>query len=800
MRQIYVGFYRGRPFRAAGLMGLLVGLTTAYAQFPAGKKPYTSWSNYGGSVDSMQYSALDQINKGNVSRLEPAWFHPVGGSATRLVFNPVIVDDVMYVRGERGAITALDAATGRELWTSETGGSTSRGICYWESPDRSDRRLITASGGGLRQINAKTGELITTFGENGRVNMRVPSPGNVRALGGPSGTPVRVFENLIITGSNTGEGYGSPPGDIRAYDVRTGELVWTFRTIPVPGDFGYETWPTNAYTFAGGANCWGEITVDEKNAIVFVPTGSPTADLYGSDRPGDNLFGNSLLALDARTGKRLWHFQTIHHDQWDWDLTSAPNLLTVRHNGKMVDIVAQAGKTGLLYVFHRLTGEPLWPIIEQPVPKSDVPGEASSPTQPIPTKPPPFSRHSFTVNDINPYVDAEEYTTLLKAYLETGNNGVFTPSSQQRYQLQFPGAWGGANWGSTAADPATGMLFVRSLEQPSRRLMRTRGQRNRQDSGQAQAQRQGQRQGQGGQTQAEGQGQGQAQAQAEGQRQGQGRGRGRGRGRGNDEPELQLSPLAQKGQAHYMQICVNCHGRGAIPMRSPAAIGIDDFRTLVREGRESMPALPEEIFSKEDMDALEAYFASVTAASLASAQEDDSERASPDDPMPLPGPPRYSGPEVRYSGSAFAAGWYTEGNRMPAIGPPWTQLVAYDLNEGTIKWRVPDGTVPSLVEKGITDKTGAFRPRNGPVVTAGGLVFIATSSDGTVRAYDKDDGRVLWEHRLEAAPEGIPSVYEVGGRQYVVFGAGAGRATTPTIQGKIEAQGYHVFALPAAGL
>ena len=289
-------------------------------------QPYTKWDQYGGSSDSMQYSALAQINKTNVKQLQRAWFYPVPGEPDRLVFNPLIVDNVMYVSGVGGVIVALDATTGKELWMS-TLRATERGLAYWESKDRSDRRLILTANNGIREVDARTGQQIMTFGTNGFVDMRVGTP---RRNGGPNSSPGRVFENLIIVGSNVGEGYGSPPGDIRAYDVLTGKLVWTFHTIPRPGEYGYETWPEDAFRYAGGANTWGDLTLDEKNGIVFLPTGSPTHDLYGGDRQGDNLFGNCLLALDARTGKRLWHFQIVHHDLWDYDNAAAPKLLTVQ--------------------------------------------------------------------------------------------------------------------------------------------------------------------------------------------------------------------------------------------------------------------------------------------------------------------------------------------------------------------------------------------------------------------------------------------------------------------------------------
>ena len=701
---------------------------------------YTTWSDYGGSPDSMQYSALAAINRTNVTKLERAWFYPVPGDPVRLPFNPIAVDGVLYVAGVKGLVVALDAATGKELWSS-TEQAPERGVTYWENVDRSDRRLLLNTGGGLRAINATSGALIRTFGKDGFVDMRTGEP---RRLAGPNKSPGRIFENLIVVGSNTGEGYGSPPGDLRAYDVVTGRLVWTFHTIPRPGELGSETWPSDAWKYAGGANTWGEITVDRKNGIVFAPTGSPTHDLYGADRPGQNLFGNCLLALNARTGKRLWHFQVVHHDLWDYDLTAAPKLLTVRRNGRPVEIVAQAGKTGFLYVFERLTGKPLWPIEERAVPKSDVPGEVSSPTQPFPTKPPPFARQAFTAADVNPFMSADEQEKLRQAVRETDHKGLFTPSSHLRSHIQFPGAWGGANWGSVAADPGMGMLFVRSLEMPSYRRMALS------------TERQG-------------------------------------------PPPIKGGPREQEGYAVYAQLCAACHGPGQAPMRAPAKLGVDGFRQLLRQGKEQMPPFPEAVVSAERVDALEAFLLTLP---LADAPGDES---SGERMLRLPpNPSRYSGPATRYAGS-FSAGWYTS-NGLPAVGPPWTQLVAYDLNEGTIKWRVPDGQAPGLADRNIP-LTGTVRPRNGPVATAGGLVFVANSQDRTLRAYDRDTGATLWVHELEANPEGIPAVYQVGGRQYIAFAAGAswGTGTDPVWKNpfhrkpaKIEAQGYHVFALPDA--
>ena len=340
-----------------------------------------------------------------MSKLEVAWNYPTGDNSA-YVFSPVVADNMIYVLARNNSLVALDATTGKEIWVHENlPGITPRGVNMWESKDRKDRRLIFAINSYLQEIDARTGKSILTFGNNGLVNLKEGlgrDPKTINRV--QSSSPGRIFENLIILGSAPGEQYLSAPGDIRAYDVITGKLVWTFHTVPHPGEFGYETWPKDAWRYAGGANNWADNSLDEKRGIVYIPTGSATYDYYGADRVGDNLFANSLLALDARTGKRLWHFQTVHHDLWDYDLVAAPQLITVRQGGKKIDAVAQSSKHGFLFVFDRVTGKPLWPIEERPVPKSDVPGEQTSPTQPFPTAPPPFSRQSVTPDDVNPYL------------------------------------------------------------------------------------------------------------------------------------------------------------------------------------------------------------------------------------------------------------------------------------------------------------------------------------------------------------------------------------------------------------
>jgi quinoprotein glucose dehydrogenase len=705
----------------------IAGLTIAQAQQ---KKPYTTWSDYGGSADSMQYSALTQIDKTNVSRLQLAWFHAAPGPSGRFAFNPLVVDDVMYVVGKDGAVVALDAATGKQIWSHPTDGQpTNRGFNYWESKDRSDRRLIFAVNSYLQEVNARTGVTINTFGNDGRVNLREGLGRDPKTMGEvQSGTPGRVFENLIIVGSAPGEGYVSPPGDIRAYDVRTGKTMWSFHTIPHPGEFGYESWPKDAWKYAGGVNTWGELTIDEKRGIAYFPLGSPTYDLYGADRHGANLFGNCLLALDARTGKRLWHFQTVHHDLWDYDLTVAPKLLTVRHNGKPVDIVAQATKFGFLYVLDRVTGVPLWPVEERPVPKSDVPGEQSWPTQPFPTAPPPFARQKFSVDDINPHVDPDERARLRDILANARNEGMFTPLSHTRNQISTPGENGGANWGSVTADPTTGMLYVRNFDAPTIHKLET-----------------------------------------------------------NEEiMRLSRGGPPQQGLALYMTHCITCHGPNRQRITYPASLSAAGLTATLRSGKGEMPAFPETTLNAASVELLRTYLENPSAGAMPG-------RGGRGPVVPVPPPPsgqvRYYGP----FGNTFVAR-----NGMIALSPPWSELVAYDLNEGTIKWRIPIGTTPGLADQGIRNTGSSRFIRNGPVTTAGGLIFIGTGPDRYVHAIDKDNGKMLWETQIDANPDGIPAIYQAGGRQYVAFYAAASGARDTILQraAKPDSQGYYVFALP----
>jgi glucose dehydrogenase len=456
----------------ATVLSLVAALSAVGAQAQNGRQqeqPYTTWRTYGGGGHASQYSALAQINKSNVTQLEVVWSFPVGERS--FVFNPVVIDNVMYVLARDNDIVALDAATGRELWAHpHEGPVTARGINYWQSADGGDRRLLYLNAGMLTALNARTGQTITTFGKDGRVDLRdgLGADGwnvaEVRPL--HTSNPGRVIGNLMVVSLPAqGAGYASTPGNVQAYDVVTGKLAWVFHSIPPEGEFGYDTWPKGTQAMAGGVHNWSELTVDEANGIVFVPFGTARYDFFGGNRAGNNLYANSLVAIDARNGKRLWHQQLVHHDLWDYDLPQAPKLLTIRDGRRTREVVAQATKHGFLFVFDRKSGQPVWPIEERPVPQSDVPGEHTSPTQPFPTKPAPFARQSFTERDINPHLPPAEQEILRQKLRNSRNEGLFTPPSFVG-SIGVPGHNGGANWASSAVDPLNGELYIVSKNLP----------------------------------------------------------------------------------------------------------------------------------------------------------------------------------------------------------------------------------------------------------------------------------------------------------------------------------------------
>jgi len=719
-------------------MVILLFAIAAWPVTESAQQPHTTWHTYLGSADASHYSALKQINRANVDKLEVAWSYGTGDDRA-YEFSPIVVGKVMYVLAQRTSIVALDATTGRQLWVYHPKDvrplEMHRGINFWQSKGGSEQRLLIPFSNRLQAIDARTGELIPSFGQDGSVDLMAGlgrDPKSISQI--QSATPGQVFGDLIILGSATGEEYGSPPGDIRAFDVRTGRMVWIFHTVPHPGELGYDTWPKDAWQYSGGTNCWGEMSLDEKLGIVYIPTGAPTYDFYGADRTGNNLFADSLLALDARTGKLIWYYQLVHHDLWDYDATAAPQLLAVRHNGEDVPIVAQATKQGFLYAFNRLTGKPLWTIEERAVPKSDMPGEVSSPTQPFPLKPPPFARQEFTSSDLNPHLLTPEERAKWKKTVDAAvNKGLFTPPGLTD-TIEMPGNHGGANWGSTASDPVKGAVFVLSMDIPA--ILKNEH---------------------------------------------------------AAPPSLWEIPAegtpAQRGKAVYHFYCERCHGAdraGAPPsipslVNAPAVFGEDTIKSVVKYGLQDMPAYPD--LNETLLKSLVLYLGKPS-----SAPEPVVEQES-------------AAPARDTTGIAPVRYWSGYGLQPSIIKPPWSTLTAYNLNEGKITWQAPLGDAPPVASQGVNG-TGVMMPRNGPVVTAGGLIFVATKYEGKLRAYDEDTGKEVWSFSMPAASEGVPAVYEVDGQEYIVVCATSAKEAEIPRDGPSQPtaepvkRAYIAFALP----
>tara|TARA_Y100001980_G_C14556898_1_gene352752 strand:+ start:44203 stop:46332 length:2130 start_codon:yes stop_codon:yes gene_type:complete len=438
------------------------------------KKPshdFKTWQVYRGDQGSSAYSELDQIHSGNVDQLEVAWEYATGdasdGNRSAIQCNPIIVDGMMYVTSPQLKLIALDAATGKEIWRFDpfegrNARGVNRGVTYWE--DGNDRRIIIGAGPDLYALDAETGTLIDSFGSKGKIDLREGLGRDPSTLSVWVTSPGIIYHDLLIQGTALGESYGAAPGFVRAYDVRTGKIVWTFHTIPQPGEFGYETWEEDNYKDVGGVNSWTGMCLDEERGIVYVPTGSAAFDFFGGYRTGENLFANCLLALDAKTGERIWHYQLTHHDLWDYDLPAPPTLVTINKEGREVDAVAQITKQGLVFMFDRETGEPIFPIEERPVPQSKLPGESSWPTQPFPVKPPPFVRHVFDESQITDI--SEESNQYIREFIKGANYGtIYTPPSLEG-TVQFPGTRGGGEWGGPAFDPESGILYVNANEVP----------------------------------------------------------------------------------------------------------------------------------------------------------------------------------------------------------------------------------------------------------------------------------------------------------------------------------------------
>jgi quinoprotein glucose dehydrogenase len=682
------------------------------------------WPTHGGDPGHRQYSTLAQIHRGNAKALRVAWTYGSGGASpegrSQIQCNPIVVDGVLYATSPTMKVFALDAATGRELWTFDpfaTGAGekphalgVNRGVAYWSRGD--DRRILFTAGQHLFELDARTGKLVTSFGANGSVSLLDGLGRDVTGLYVLSNTPGAIYEDLLILGTRVGEGPGAAaPGHVRAYDVRTGRIAWIFHTIPYPGELGYDTWPRDGWQRLGGANAWSGITVDVERGLVFLPTGSAAFDFWGGNREGANLFANCLLVLKAATGERVWHYQLVHHDLWDRDLPAAPVLTTVIRDGRKIAAVAQTTKTGHVFLFERETGRPLFPVDEVPVAPSTLPDERPWPTQPVPRRPPPFARQFLTEADLLS-LDAESHEDLLERFRKVRSGGPFVPPSREG-TVVFPGFDGGAEWGGAAMDDETGLLYVNANEVPCIMTL-------------VPVER---------------------------------------------APE---STNAARGRVLYSQNCTVCHGldgRGDPAHQFPSLEDLKDKRsreevdTIVARGQGVMPSFG--MLSVTQRADLVAYLL-----------KDPPKAAKPgDDPPDL---------SVPYTHTGYNR--FLDRNGYPGVKPPWGTLTAIDLNAGAIRWTEPLGERPELTKRGLP-LTGTEN-YGGPVVTAGGVLFIAATRDERFRVFDKKTGEMLFETTLPAAGYATPATYSVGGKQYVVIACGGGKLGTKS------GDAYVAFALP----
>jgi len=778
----------------------------------AANKGNVDWPVYGGETANDHYSPLKQIDRGNVGKLQVAWTfdtHEKGG----LQAQPLIVGRTLYGLTPSQKVIALDAASGKLLWTFDSGivgTQPDRGLTYWH--EGAESRLFAGVMNYLYALDPATGKPIPGFGEGGRIDLRKELRGDYTQQSIALTTPGVIYKNLIIVGGRNPETHPAPPGDIRAFDVRTGALRWSFHTIPHPGEEGYNTWPSEAWKKSGAANNWAGMTVDVQRGIVYAPTGSAVFDFYGADRVGDDLYANTLLALDAETGKRIWHFQGVHHDIWDRDFPSPPTLVTVVRDGKRIDALAQTTKQGFIYVFDRVSGKPLFPIAENPYPASDVPGEVTAATQPLPLAPEPFGRQILT-EDMLTNRTPEAHQFALEKFKTVRSAGQFLPFTVDKLTVIFPGFDGGAEWGGSALDPASGVLYVNENEmawlggltptqsggspgeQSYRNLcsvchgIHREGappafptligiDRRQSDKEIALAIHQGKGRMPGFPNIDDARMQSLIEYLKSTEKSPATDAKAR-----SDKREMSASALDTKkanednpaGAASFQAHCAICHGdhmEGIVPS-FPALLGLEGRMTkeqtleIIHKGKGRMPGFP--TLADTELTALLKYIGIPGTGSIASVNAANSD-------------------EMRYQFTGYRK--FLDQDGYPAISPPWGTLNAVDLNTGKYLWKIPLGEYPELAAKGMTN-TGTEN-YGGPIVTAGGLLFIgATIFDKKIHAFNSRTGKLLWEATLPYAGLATPATYMVDRKQYVVIAASGGRDPKSPAGGE-----YVAFALP----
>jgi glucose dehydrogenase len=811
---------------AAIYLGPIRYLRPAYAA-AATNKTSGGWAAYNGQQEGDHYSPLTQINRANVAKLKVAWTfdtHEEGGLQT----NPLIVGHTLFAYTPSQKVVALDAASGKVIWTFEPeapGRQPTRGFSYWT--DGKSAILFAGALTNLYALDPETGKLIAAFGDGGKLDLRKGlTSGDYTKDFAALTTPGVIYKDMIIVGFRAPEAEPALHGDIRAFDVHTGALRWIFHTIPLPGEYGYDTWPKNAWKVTGAANNWAGMALDEKRGIVYVPTGSAVTDFYGDDRIGNDLFANTLLALDANTGKRIWHFQGVHHDIWDRDFPSPPALLTIHREGKSIEAIAQPTKQGFLYLFDRATGKPLFPIEERPFPASNVPGEQAAPTQPVPLLPEPYARQLLTADMLTTRT-SEAHAWAEKEFKTFRSEGQFVPFSGDKQTVVFPGFDGGAEWGGPAVDPRTGVIYINAND-----VAWT-----------------------GGLTESRAGGLGSTVYQSQCALCHGGDGRGSppefpslidvdkrltdaaiaevihsGKGRMPSFPNVTdarleallnflktgcdpgasaraasgssggceappepttTQPVRAGNRAEivgaklYQKNCAICHGDDLLgaPSNYPALVGVrarlSDKQILenIHSGKGRMPALKK--LTDADTAAILSFLGD-SARPIANRAEDSSKREAESTGTPAV--------IAKYSFTGYRK--FLDPDGYPAIVPPWGTLNAIDLNTGKYLWKIPLGEYPELAAKGM--KNTGSENYGGPIVTAGGVVIIAsTIYDRKIRAFDSRSGELLWEASLPYAGNATPATYMVDGKQYVVI-ATSGARDRKSPQGAT----YVAFALP----